>query len=236
MVNPSLNPLTAPPVDQQENLENPPQNLDNQWLEVGTIVSPQGLQGELRVYPQSDFPERFQKPGQRWLQAPGQEPVPVKLLRGRFVPGKDLYIITLEGVDSRAAAEAVRGYKLLVPQSDRPKLRPGEYHVLDLIGLEVFNQNTGEAIGRVVDIIPAGNDLLEVELAQQPPPVAIKEKVIPNRKSKIPKPKRQTKTFPATILIPFVPEIVPVVDLAQKRLEVNPPLGLLEINNDKIEQ
>jgi 16S rRNA processing protein RimM len=30
------------------------------WLEIGTIVAPQGLKGELRVYPNSDFPERFE--------------------------------------------------------------------------------------------------------------------------------------------------------------------------------
>ena len=43
---------------------------DIEWLEVGTITSPQGLKGELRVYPDSDFPERFTKPGIRWLKHP----------------------------------------------------------------------------------------------------------------------------------------------------------------------
>jgi 16S rRNA processing protein RimM len=41
-----------------------------EWIEIGTIVSPQGLNGELRVYSNSDFPERFLVPGKRWLQAP----------------------------------------------------------------------------------------------------------------------------------------------------------------------
>ena len=39
-------------------------------IEVGTITSPQGLKGELRVYSDSDFPERFTKAGTRWLQHP----------------------------------------------------------------------------------------------------------------------------------------------------------------------
>jgi 16S rRNA processing protein RimM len=207
--------------------ENPP---SEPWLEVGTIVAPQGLQGEIRVYPQSDFPERFQKPGQRWLQRSGQEPFSVNLVRGRYVPGKDLYIITLEGITSCEAVDALRGCKLVVPQNDRPQLPPDQFHVLDLIGLGVYHQKTGVAIGTVVDIIPAGNDLLEVELAEQPPQPVIPEKVTPNRKSKIPKPKRQTAPQPVTILIPFVYEIVPIVDLLQQRLEINPPEGLLEIN------
>ena len=35
----------------------------NEWLPVGKIVGVQGLQGELRVNPASDFPERFTAPG-----------------------------------------------------------------------------------------------------------------------------------------------------------------------------
>ena len=55
-------------------------NLDD-WLEIGKIVSPQGLIGELRVYPNTDFPERFEEPGKRWLLRPGEtELQPVELL------------------------------------------------------------------------------------------------------------------------------------------------------------
>ena len=50
------------------------------WLEIGKIIAPQGLQGEMRVYPETDFPERFEVPGQRWLLRPGEsEPEPVEL-------------------------------------------------------------------------------------------------------------------------------------------------------------
>ncbi|HEY9659223.1 MAG TPA: ribosome maturation factor RimM, partial [Allocoleopsis sp.] len=37
------------------------------WLEIGKIVGVQGLKGEVRIYPNSDFPERFEQPGKRWL-------------------------------------------------------------------------------------------------------------------------------------------------------------------------
>ncbi|MCA1993158.1 MAG: ribosome maturation factor RimM, partial [Coleofasciculus sp. S288] len=118
---------------------------NDDWLEIGTIVGPQGLKGELRVYPNSDFPERFEEPGQRWLQRPGEtEPHPVELLGGRFVPGKGIYAIKLAGVENRDQAEALRDSRLLVPESDRPQLAEDEYHVIDLLNLEVFNQLTGE--------------------------------------------------------------------------------------------
>jgi 16S rRNA processing protein RimM len=181
--------------------QSPVPNLDG-WLEIGKIVAPQGLSGEMRVYPQSDFPERFEVPGTRWLWRPcDKEPQEVELLGGRYVEGKNLYVIELAGVENRNQAEELRGCKLLVPASDRPELGEDEYHVVDLMGVEVFMQDSGELVGTVVDVIPAGNDLLEVKLHQQ-------EK---------------------TVLIPFVKAIAPVVDLPAHRIEITPPLGLLEL-------
>ncbi|NEO40673.1 MAG: ribosome maturation factor RimM [Moorea sp. SIOASIH] len=219
---------------------------NDDWLEIGRIVSPHGLKGELRVYPSSDFPERFEEPGQRWLKPPlapsargvrgdssprNNLPQPVELLWGRFVPGKGLYVVQLKGVDNRDQAEALRGYQLLVPASDRPELEEDEYHILDLIDLEVFNQLTGEAVGVVVDVIPAGNDLLKVKLQSsvQPSPTQ-PETPPPTRTSKKRQPKGKKKPEPATVLIPFVKAIAPVVDLENGRIEITPPAGLLEVN------
>lgn len=205
-----------------------------EWLEIGTIIAPQGLNGEVRVYPDSDFPERFEKPGQRWLLKPDDtEPVAVELLRGRYISGKKIYVIELAGVEERDQAEALRGCRLLVPQSDRPVLEEDEYHVLDLIGLQVFNQLTQEVLGTVVDVIPAGNDLLEVKLnhSQALIPTPDEQQPIAEAVTTGKKRKSQSKSpKPATVLIPFVKAIVPVVDLHNGRLEITPPPGLLEIN------
>jgi 16S rRNA processing protein RimM len=188
---------------------NPIPNLDD-WLEIGKIVAPQGLAGEVRVYPNTDFPERFEEPGERWLLRPGaSELQSVELLAGRYIEGKNLYVIKLEGVSDRTAAENLRDCRLFVPASDRPELEEGEFHVLDLLGLQVFMQESGELVGTVVDLIPAGHDLLEVELDQSFAGEKVGKKV----------------------LIPFVMEIVPVVDLETRRMEITPPSGLLSIND-----
>lgn len=209
---------------------------NDQWIEIGTIVAPQGLDGEVRVFPDSDFPERFLEPGTRYLKRPGQsEPTAIELLSGRVVPGKGLYVLELEGIEDRDQAEALRDAKLFVPISDRPALEEDEFHVVDLIDLEVFHHQTQDAIGIVVDVLPAGNDLLEVKLHKQPEPVQPKEVTPPNRKSKISKLKRVNHK-PVTVLIPFVKEIVPLVDLINRRIEVNPPEGLLEPNTGLTEE
>lgn len=181
------------------------------WLEIGTIIAAQGLKGELRVYPDSDFPERFEKPGERWLLRSGQtEPQSVKLLAGRYISHKGIYVIKLADVDDRDRADELRGCKLMVPESDRPQLAEDEYHVRDLVGLKVINQLNGEMVGVVVDVIPAGNDLLVVSC-----PSANNDKA--------------KKTNDKQILIPFVNAIVPVVDIENGRVEITPPPGLLEI-------
>lgn len=181
------------------------QDTEEGWLEIGKIIAPQGLNGEVRVYPDSDFPARFEQPGQRWLQCPGEAtPRPIELLSGRYLAGKNLYVVELAGIENRDQAEALRGCKLLVPESDRPQLEEDEYHVLDLVGLEVVMHESGISIGVVVDVVPAGNDLLEVKL-------------------------HNSEKSAKTRLIPFVKAIVPVVDLQARRVEILPPPGLMEI-------
>ncbi|NJL51504.1 MAG: ribosome maturation factor RimM [Hydrococcus sp. SU_1_0] len=206
---------------------NPPE-----LLEVGTITSPQGLKGELRVYADSDFPERFTKAGTRWLQHPDTSAITeVQLKGGRYLTGKNLYVIKLEGVEDRVQAETLRSYKLLVDKSDRPKLNKDEYHVADLVGMEVYHQETGENIGVVVDLYSAGNDLLEIRLHKQPENTVKSAKDL-SQISRFSKRKkyRSKPDKPLTIFIPFVREIVPIVDLANQRLEISPPDGLIDIH------
>ncbi|MBR8827465.1 MAG: ribosome maturation factor RimM [Gomphosphaeria aponina SAG 52.96 = DSM 107014] len=205
--------------------------INNEWLEIGTIVSPKGLKGELRINPSTDFPARFEEPGKRWLQRKENlQPEPVELLRGYQIPGKNIYVVQLAEVKDRTQAETLLGCRLLVNKSDRPQLEEDEYHVADLINLAVYHQITGENIGTVTEIFWAGNDILEVTLHQQP---VMAEKNTPDlsnisRKTKRKKYKPKAQK-PATVLIPFVKEIVPIVDLEKQRLEITPPPGLLDL-------
>ncbi len=207
-------------------------NQPAELLEVGTITSPQGLKGELRVYPDSDFPERFTQAGTRWLRHPDTSDLKqVQLQGGRYLAGKNLYVIKIEGVEDRSQAEKLRNYKLLVDKRDRPKLQAGEYHVSDLVGLEVYDQQTQENIGVVIDLYSAGNDLLEIELHKQPQTQAKPKRDLSqiSRRSKRKK-YRPKSNQPLTIFIPFVKEIVPVVDIPNQRLEISPPDGLINIH------
>ena len=175
------------------------------WMEIGSIVGAQGIKGEVKVHPNSDFPERFERAGERWLWGSQDvEPRSIQLKKGYEIPGRNLYVVQLEGIHNRNQAENLRGQMLLLPTTDRPKLRSGEYHSQDLIGLPVFDRATGLEVGIVSDIFTAGHEILVVSAIQN-----------------------NGKTLEA--MIPFVKEIVPIVDLPNRRIEISPPAGLLEI-------
>ena len=171
------------------------------WLMVGKLVGAQGLRGELKLNPASDFPERFTTPGPRWLRSrKGETPTEIQLKSGRQLPGRSLFVLRLQGVNDRAAAEALVGKELLVQADDRPELEDGEFHLLDLVGLEARLAEAGEIVGTVSDLISGGNDLLEIKR--------------PNGK---------------TLLVPFVDAIVPEVHLDEGWLLLTPPPGLLDL-------
>ncbi len=176
--------------------------MSDEWLEIGKIVAPQGLQGKLKVHPYRNLGNTLEKPRSLWLERPDSlQPEEVKLLSGRLLPGKNIYLVIIAGIEDRNQAEALRGAQLLIKESEIVLDSEDEYYISDLVDLEVYHQLTGEYLGIVTSVFAAGNDLLEIKLDNQ----------------------RQ-------VLVPFVKEIVTVVDLKQKRLEIQPPAGLLELN------
>ncbi|WP_269623793.1 ribosome maturation factor RimM [Prochlorococcus marinus] len=172
----------------------------DKWMLIGEIVAPQGLRGDIRIKPSSDFPERFTKPGKRWIQKTNELPTEIKLKKGTLVPGKSIYVLSIEGVSNRSSAEEIIGWKLVIPVDSRPTLNKDEYHYFDLIGLEARKGPQMTLIGYVTDLIKGGNDLLEIELVEG-----------------------------KKVLVPFVKEIVPEIEIREKWLLINPPPGLLEL-------
>jgi len=137
---------------------------------IGEITSPQGLHGEVRVYPHTDFPERFAGMERVGVQQ-GSESVRVVKITGSRTAGR-VIVLKLEGVDSIDSAERLRGARLVVPASWAVELGEDEYYHHQLLGLEVVT-TTDEALGPITAIWPTGaNDVYETPLALIP---AVKE-------------------------------------------------------------
>ena len=173
------------------------------WLVIGVITSSHGVKGKLNVKSLSDFKERFTQPGRRWIQKNDEEPIPYNLTSGCQKPGKESFIISLEGIKDKNGANDLRQHKLLVRSNDIPKLKDNEFHLNQLLDLDVklcFN-NEIKVVGKVVDLMTENNNLIVVRLNKN------------NR----------------NVLIPFVKKIVTVIDPKNKYLIIDPPKGLLDL-------
>ena len=175
----------------------------NTWLTVGLITSCHGINGQVKVKSLSDFEERFLKSGMRWLQKENEPPAKIELISGFKQPGKETFVVKLKGVNTRNHAEELKKFKILVKSDKLPKLEEEEFHLLELLDLEVKTLENDELkiIGKVINLENETNNLLVIELF-----------------------KDQKK-----VLVPFVKEIVPLVDIKNNFLIINPPNGLLEL-------
>ena len=175
----------------------------DEWLIVGLITSCHGINGQVKVRSLSDFEERFLKPGMRWVQKEKEHPAKIKLISGYRQPGKETYIIKFQGVSTRNHAEKLKQHKILVKTNQLPKLKEEEFHLLELVDLQVkiLENEELKVIGKVINLDNEKNNLLVIEIFK-------------NKKK---------------ALIPFVKEIVPIIDIKNNFLLINPPKGLLEL-------
>ena len=136
----------------------------NEWLIVGFITSCHGINGQLKVKSLSDFEERFLKPGMRWLQKENEPPSKIELISGYKQPGKETFIVKLKGVNTRNQAEQLKKSKILVKTDKLPKLKKEEFHLLELINLDVKTLENDELkkIGKVINLENEKNNLLVI--------------------------------------------------------------------------
>lgn len=110
-------------------------------------------------------------------------------------------LVRFAGVTDRTAAERLRGALLIADSATAPQPDdPDEFWDHDLVGLAAVTP-AGAALGTVGDVLhPPGPDLLLI-----------------------------VRPDGGELLVPFVSEIVPEVDVAGRRCVVDPPAGLLEL-------
>ena len=110
---------------------------------------------------------------------------------------KNIYVFTLEGIDDMNVAEDLSGLSVYLSTLDFIELQENEYFYHQLEGLTAYS-NDGNIIGKVDHIMQGGNDIL----------------VIKDENGK-------------EILIPFVDELVPEVNLKEKTITINAIEGLI---------
>lgn len=117
-----------------------------EFVPLGRIVGVHGIRGELRVLPLEEdagFLTGFK----------------TFYLEGKTVAAqgcrvhKGMALLKLEGVEDRTAAEGLRGKELLVRRADA-RLPAGKYFDAELLGLDVYDGETGACVGELVKVEP----------------------------------------------------------------------------------
>jgi 16S rRNA processing protein RimM len=135
--------------------ETPP--AGTQWIAVGRVGRPHGLDGSFVVEAASDDAERFAPGARVYLEREPASVVHSKRAGNRLVVRLD--------------RPPERGALLELPVADLPAAGEDRYYVFELIGLSVEEEG-GRALGRVQDVGPGvANDVLELDSGRALPMV-----------------------------------------------------------------
>jgi 16S rRNA processing protein RimM len=169
-------------------------------LTVGRVVKAHGVTGELVVEIRTDDPEtRFARGAT--LRARASDHDERNYVVEAVRPHGSRLLLRLEGVPDRAAADALRGSVFVIDSEDLPPIdEPDTYYDHQLEGLLV-RTTAGLDIGTVAEVLhTAAGELLAVDRADA-----------------------------GELLVPFVSAIVTSVSLNSGIVEIDPPVGLLEL-------
>jgi 16S rRNA processing protein RimM len=173
--------------------------LPQDLVELGLIQDAQGLQGQIKVRPFSADPVALLSTKSIWLSL-----LSPQLSRGARIPEaprqyvgniaklhSGFVLMALEGIKDRDQALAVKGARLLLSRAAFPPADQHSYYWVDLVGCEAIGED-GTSLGLVTDMTENGaHAIMTVQGSDR------------------------------IHLIPFVPEIIQSVHLADKRIAVH---------------
>lgn len=123
--------------------------MQTQYLQIGEIVKPQGIRGEVKLKAMTSDLTRYARLEYVYLLKKG-EYVKTKVEKGRSYDG--FAFLKLESINDRNEAEMMRGVKVFVDREHAIDLDEDENFVCDLIGLKAVDTK-GSVIGTLRDVL-----------------------------------------------------------------------------------
>lgn len=117
---------------------------------IGQIVAPHGVRGDVRIYPDTDFPKRFLKMKYGYINGKKYEVESARL-------HKRVVLMKFVGVDDRNAAELLVKKDLQVPREDLVPLKKGQHYIYDILGSAVYDLQSHE-LGKLTDVLRTGSN------------------------------------------------------------------------------
>lgn len=125
---------------------------------IGEVLRPQGISGELRVYPLTTDPERFLKLREVILRR-GETDQRFRIVKARLQ--MENVLLKVEGIDTVDQAEKYRGFEVRIDRSEVPPLTEGWYY-FELEGMQVYEGDL--LLGTLSQVLETGaNDVYVVK-------------------------------------------------------------------------
>ena len=173
---------------------------EDQLIGVGVIRKPHGIKGEASVEPLTDSVERLAELTAVYLVSPDRKSIRRARIDGTRFHGPRA-LVHLEGVESPEQLRDLQNWSIEIGEDQLRKLGEGEYFIHDLIGLQVVASD-GARVGETVEAQEgASGVLLTVRTADG-------------------------RTFE----LPFVEAICREIDTERKRMVVDLPAGLVDLD------
>lgn len=181
-----------------------------EWAWLARIKRPQGRRGEVFAEILTDYPEKFSERRQVWLLRDGPSlkaaedsaPKPVDITHHWLHKGG--IVLHFAGVESISDAETLAGLIVAIPRNERVALGEDEAYIGDLTECELVDVSGSEpvTIGHIADVDRSSG------------PVALL--IVDSSRGEV--------------LVPFAKSYLRKLDLANKRVEMALPEGLVDLN------
>lgn len=117
---------------------------------IGKIGAAHGVRGDMKVYPLTDFPDRFNTIKKAYI-----DDKLIEIISTRYQ--NNFVVMKVKGINSREEVARFTNKLLKIDRSDVPPLAEGEYYSFDIIGLQVINQDN-EVLGEITEILKTGSN------------------------------------------------------------------------------
>lgn len=192
-------------------------------MAVARILRARGNKGEVAADLLTDFPERLTKLREVFVGRAGSREEPRRMeLRSCWLSQnhRGQAVFHFEGVRSISEAEKFRGLDVLLPMEQRVTLPAGQYFISELIGCSVFENPNAPPVVSSSTCSPAeAPSLLGTVRDVQFPGEGVSGT-----------PLLEVETSSGEILIPLAADICRKIDTASRRIDVELPDGLRELN------
>ncbi len=125
---------------------------------VGVIANTHGIRGEVKVFPTTGEPERYNYLKEVILDT-GKEKKVLEVASARFF--KKLVIVKFKGIDNINDIEQYKGCELFVTRENAIPLKEGECYIADMEGMEVITDD-GIYFGVLKEVMETGANLVFV--------------------------------------------------------------------------